>query len=179
MRVFVLAVTTLLASSTLSSFAQDSDKGPGVAPQTGNVAAPIDQTSQRRDQRNERDQTRSEERETGSDTRRSAVRDDREIRREMMRRDDSGRIETDSRERGRAGMTPDSDVDRIVRGRDMDRGARMDRSDDSRDPRNYPERAAPDWDRAYRDRDNVAGRPRQTVKVCLEYDNGDEYCRLR
>ena len=38
------------------------------------------------------------------------------------------------------------------------------------------------WDRADRGRDYRGydeDRPRRRVKVCVEYENGDEYCRYR
>jgi hypothetical protein len=75
----------------------------------------------------------------------------------MMRRDDSDRM----------GRDRDTDKDR---GRYMDRGR-------------YQERGDRDWDRADRNRDyrgyTDAEPPRRRVKVCVEYDNGEEYCRYR
>lgn len=56
------------------------------------------------------------------------------------------------------------------RDRDMDRGR-------------YGERGDRDWDDADRDRNNRGyfdeDRPRRRVKICVEHENGDEYCRYR
>lgn len=53
------------------------------------------------------------------------------------------------------------------RGRCGDRGERDDRG----------------WDRADRDREHRGyyddDPPRRRVKVCVEYENGDEYCRYK
>jgi hypothetical protein len=152
MRVFVL-VTILLASSSLSpSFAQQEGKAPVAVPQAGAPAQP-DQNSQQRDQRTDRDQPKA---------------DDREMGRDWMRRGDSDRMGRDCREMG-----PDCRMHRereTGRDRDMDRGR-------------YGERGDRDWDHADRDRDNRGyfdeDRPRRRVKVCVEYENGDEYCRFR
>lgn len=47
----------------------------------------------------------------------------------------------------------------------------------------YSERGDRDWDRAQQDTDNRGysdgDRPRRRVKVCFEYDNGDEYRRYK
>ena len=45
---------------------------------------------------------------------------------------------------------------------------------DDRDNRGWDR---PDRDSDYRSYDD--DRPRRRVKVCVEYDNGDEYCRYR
>lgn len=153
MRVFVLA-TVLLASSSLSpSFAQQEGKAPVAAPQAGAPAQP-DQNSQQRDQRTDRDQPKADDREMG--------------RGGMMRRGDGDRMSRDYRE-----MDPDWGMHRereTGRDRDMDRGR-------------YGERGDRDWDHADRDRDNRSyfdeDRPRRRVKICVEYENGDEYCRYR
>jgi hypothetical protein len=153
MRVLVLA-TVLLASSSLSpSFAQQEGKAPVVAPQAGNPAQP-DQNSQQRDQRIERDQPKAEDREMG--------------RGGMMRRGDGDRMGGDDRDMGRDW--------RMHRDREMSDDRDLDRG-------RYRERGDRDWDRVDRDRDNRGysgeDRPRHRVKVCVEYENGDEYCRYK
>jgi hypothetical protein len=60
--------------------------------------------------------------------------------------------------------------------RDDEEMDRMGRDSDHRRP-------ARDW-RMHRDDDDERGyygddRPRRRVKVCFEYENGDEYCRYR
>ena len=84
---------------------------------------------------------------------------------------------------------PHNDGDRMGRDdREMGRGGMMRRGGDispDREPdrRRSSEPGDRDWGRADRDRDNSgyvdADRPRRRVKVCFEYDNGDEYCRYR
>jgi hypothetical protein len=77
-------------------------------------------------------------------------------------------------------------MDRMGRGMDWDhrkvgRDLRMRRDDDDVDrdrDRGYrgSDRADREgYGRAYYDED----RPRRRVKVCFEYENGDEYCRYR
>jgi hypothetical protein len=75
-------------------------------------------------------------------------------------------------------------MDRMGRGMDWDHrkvghDLRMRRDDDDRDrDRGYrgSDRADRDgYGRGYYDED----RPRRRVKVCFEYENGDEYCRYR
>jgi hypothetical protein len=94
----------------------------------------------------------------------------------QMRRGDSDRMGRDGREMdrggmmGRDGVMGRGDSDRMSGDRDMDRGQ-------------YSERGDRDWDRADRDRGNRGysdeDRPRRRVKVCVEYENGDEYCRYK
>ncbi len=153
MRVFILAAM-LLASSSLCSFAQELGKAPAAAPQAG-TPAQTDQNSQpKQDQRTGRDQPKTEDREMGPDSK--------------MPRGDGDRMGRDDREMGRGGM--------MRRGGDIGPDREPDR-------RRSSERGDRDWDRADRDRDNSgyvdADRPRRRVKVCFEYDNGDEYCRYR
>lgn len=153
MRVFVLAAM-LLASSSLCSFAQEPGKSPAAAPQ---APAQTDQNAPPPpDQRGGREQQRSDNREMGPDWK--------------MRRSDGDRMGRDDREMGHGGMMRRDDGDRMDRDRDKERGR-------------YQERGDRDWDRADRDRDirgyADAERPRRRVKICVEYENGDEYCRYR
>jgi hypothetical protein len=154
MRVFVLATVLLASSSLYPSFAQEEGKAPVAAPQTG-VPTQTDQKSQQQqDQRTGRDQPRADDREVGRDW--------------MMHRGDGDRMGRDDRDMGRDWRMH---RDREMGGdRDMDRGR-------------YRERGDRDWDRADQDRDNRGysdeDRPRHRVKVCVEYENGDEYCRYK
>ena len=75
----------------------------------------------------------------------------------------------DEREMGHGGMMRDRS-DRMGRDRDRDRGRYQERGDWDRDDA--------DRDRGYRGYAD-AERPRRRVKICVEYDNGDEYCRYR
>jgi hypothetical protein len=153
MRVVVIAALLLVSSSLCPSLAQEQGKPPVTAPQI--VPAQPDQNSQQpRDQRSDRDQPRADDRESGRDWR--------------MRRGDDNRQGRDDREMGpdwRMHRDRDSDWDK-------DRGRYGERRD--RDDRG--------WDRADRGRDYRGydgDRPRRRVKVCVEYENGDEYCRYR
>jgi len=155
MRIVVFATVLLASSSLCPSFAQE--QGPPVAqPQT--VPAQPDESSQQpRDQRTDRDQSRADDREMGRDWR--------------MRRGDGDRMGREDREMGPEWrMRPDRDDDRDNQ---KDRGRYGDRGD--RDNR--------EWDRVVREHDYRGyydeDRPRRRVKVCVEYENGDEYCRYR
>jgi hypothetical protein len=86
--------------------------------------------------------------------------------REMSRDGRSGRGEGDRIGREDREGGPDR---RMRRDRDMDRGR-------------YSEQGDRDWDSA--DRESNRGyfdenQRRRRVKVCVEYENGDEYCRYR
>ncbi|MBR1270271.1 hypothetical protein JQ629_22610 [Bradyrhizobium sp. AUGA SZCCT0222] len=156
MRVVVLA-SLLLASSSLPSFAQGEGKPPISSPQSvPTQPAPSDQNAQQpRDQRTDRAQPKIEEREMGRDWR--------------TRRGDGDRMSRDDREMGPEVRRSDREEYREL---DMDRRRYSDRND--RDNRG--------WDRADRHRDYPSyddDRPRRRVKICIEYDNGDEYCRYR
>jgi hypothetical protein len=79
-----------------------------------------------------------------------------------MRRGDGEHMGRDRSEMGAEG--------RMQRDRDWDRGrygARRDRDEDYADRDND--------NRGYFDED----RPRRRVKICVEYENGDEYCRYK
>ncbi len=154
MRIFILATVLLTSSSLYPLFAQEEGKAPTGGPQTGAPAQTDQKSPQQLDQRIGRDQPRADDREMGHDGR--------------MHRGDSDRMGRDDRETGPDwGMHRDREMGRD---RDMDRGR-------------YRERGDRDWDHADRDRDNRGyideARPRHRVKVCVEYANGDEYCRYK
>jgi hypothetical protein len=155
MRVLILAALLLGSSSLCPSFAQDQAKPPQATPsvdvpQTGAPARTDQNSEQPRDQRTGRDQSRADDREMGPDWR--------------MRRGDGERMGRDGREMG-----PDPRMQRDG-GRDWDRGR-------------YSGRGDRDWDHADRDNGNRGyfdeDRPRRRVKICVEYENGDEYCRYK
>ena len=166
MRLFVLA-TMLLAASSLGSLAQEQ----GKTPQAGTAAqieapAPTDRKSPQQPGQNAgRDQQRTDDREMGRDWK-------------MRRNAEGERAGGEDREIGRGEMMRRGDDDRMGRDRDYDkeRGRYMDRG-------RYQERGDRDWDRADRDSDYRgyadADRLRRRVKICVEYENSDEYCRYR
>ncbi|MFH1340900.1 MAG: hypothetical protein ABIL01_06765 [Pseudomonadota bacterium] len=176
MRVIVLAAM-LLASSSLCAFAQESGKTPPAAPQTETPAQADQNAPSPPDQKDGREQPKTDEREMGPDwkMRRSDSdrrdSDDRETARGgMMHRGDSDRTGRDDREKGHGGMMRRGDDDRMGRDRDKDRGRYQERGDRDR------ERADGNKDdREYSD----AEPPRRRVKICFEFENGDEYCRYR
>jgi hypothetical protein len=153
MRALLLATMVLAASSILnSSLAQDQGepKSSTGAPQT--IPAQPDQNSQQqRDRQTDRDRSKDDDRAMGHER--------------MMRRGDSDRMGRDGSEMG--SMHRDRETGRD---RDMDRGR-------------YSDRGNRDDDYADRDRDNRGYsdevQPRHRVKICVEYDNGDEYCRYK
>jgi hypothetical protein len=194
MRAFVLAAL-LLASFSLASSVQG-EESPPSAPQSvpGQSAPPDPKAQQPPDQRTDRGQSKGDNREMAPDWRMRrgdgyrAGRDDREVGHDMRggnrdeyqdrdkdwgrysdrdRRDDGDRMGRGDRDVGQYMRRGDHDE---YRDRDKDRGLYGDRDD----------RENRGWDRAdrdYRSPDEV--RPRRRVKVCIEYDNGDEYCRYR
>jgi len=156
MRALLLATMLLAASSGINaSFAQDQGepKPPAGAVQT--IPGQPDQNSQQpRDQRTDRDRSKDDDRAIGHDR--------------MMRRGDGDSMGRDDRETGSNWrMHRDREAGRD---RDMDRGR-------------YSDRGSRDDDYAERDRDNRGYsdevHPRHRVKICVEYDNGEEYCRYR
>ena len=155
MRGVVVLVTILLATSSLcTALAQEAAKPSIVPPQ----AAPTqpDQPPQR-DQRAERDRPRDDDREIGRDGR--------------MRRGDSDRMGREDREMGEdRRMHRDRDDNRDG---SKGRGRYADRDDSGN---RGPDRA--DRGLRYGEPDDE-GRPRPRVKVCIEYDSGDEYCRYK
>ena len=158
MRVFVLTAM-LLASSSLGSLAQEPGKvPPAPAPAQIEAPAPSDQKPpQQLGQNAGRDQQRADDREMGRDWK-------------MRRGGESERAGREDREIGRGEMIRRGDGDRIGRDRD-----------DDKDRGRYQERGDRDWDRSDRDYRGYAEaeRPRRRVKICVEYDNGEEYCRYR
>jgi hypothetical protein len=168
MRVSILAAM-LLTSSSLCAFAQEQGRAPAGAPQAGVPAQTEQNSAPPPDQQAGRDQQKTDDREMGPDWRlRHSDRD--RMGRDDRERRDGDRISRDDREMERGGMMRRGDGDRMDRDREKERGR-------------YQERGDRDWDRADRARDygwySDADRPRRRVKICVEYDNGEEYCRYR
>jgi hypothetical protein len=152
MRVLTVATVLLLSTSLVPSFAQDEGKSsPSRQPQT--VPVQPERSPQQSEQSREQDREGGEDVRVGRDWRAQ---------------------ERDGDRPGRTGQNNDTGPMRDKMGRDMDRDHRT-------VGRNW--RMRPDDDRA--DRDGY-GRgsynedlPRRRVRVCFEYENGDEYCRYR
>ena len=152
MRVLAVASMLLLSSSLVPSFAQNEAKSPALSqPQSTPVQPEL--TPQQSDQAKE--QTRQ--------------------------RPDDTRVNRDWRAQQRDSETGGSGQNDLVRMRDMDRdidrdhrtvgrGWQMDRNDQ----RDRAEREGYGRD-YYHDED----RPQRRVKICVEYENGDEYCHYR
>ena len=176
MRVLI-AVALLLGSSSLDpSFAQEPPKPPPEAPQTSAPALPDQNAEPSRDQRAGRDPSGVDNREMGPDWRLRrgdgewTHRDRRETDSEGRRHDGGGRAGPEDREmRPGPGMQRGRDSGRDT-GHDRDRGRYVERGD--RDGDSGCREKDP---RGYFDED----RPRRRVKICVEYENGDEYCRYR
>ena len=153
MRVFILAALFLGSSSLCPSFAQDQAKPSQAKP-------PIDAPQTGAPARTDENAEQPRDQRTGRDQSRA---DDREMGPDWrMRRGDGERMGRDRSEMGSEG--------RMQRDRDWDRGR-------------YSGRGDRDWDHADRDNDSRGyfddDRPRRRVKICVEYENGDEYCRYK
>ena len=148
----VAIVTILLATSCLGpSNAQDQAQAPGS---TQPQAVPVqpERSPSQSEQTRENKGDRADDRQVGRDWRVRPDRDDRGGR--------SGQNEMGP-DRGR--MRSDMDSERNTVGRDWHTHRDYDRADRN----GYGE--------DYYDDD----RPRRRVKICVEYENGDEYCRYR
>jgi hypothetical protein len=160
MRALILAAFLLGSSSLCPSFAQEQAKPSVEAPQTTVPGRTEPNANQPRDQRTGRDPSRADDRDIGPDWR-------------MRHGDRAGRDDRD--------MAPDQ---RMQRDRDGDRRGYAGRGDRDWGRGNGDwDRGDRDWDYADRDKDDRSyfdeDRPRRRVKICIEYDNGDEYCRYR
>ncbi len=151
MRVLTAATILFMSSSLVPSFAQDEGKAPTPSqPQTTPVQP------ERTPQQSE--QSRGQDRQRAEDTR-----VDRDWRAGQRDGDNRGHMGQNDMGRMREGMGRDMDGDRQTTGRNW----RM-RPDDERTDRDG-------YGRGYYDED----RPRRRVKICVEYENGDEYCHYR
>ena len=154
MRVFAVATILLLSSSLVPSFGQDEGKSPTLSqPQTSPVQP--DLTPQQSDQAKEQNRQRA---------------DDTRVNRDWRAQ------QRDGENMGRTGR---NDTGRM---RDMDRDTDRDHRTVGRSWRMHPDDDR-DLDRADREgygRGNYdEDRPQRRVKICVEYENGDEYCHYR
>ncbi|MGJ5041152.1 MULTISPECIES: hypothetical protein [unclassified Bradyrhizobium] len=152
MRVPAAATVVLLSSCLLSAgaWAQQADSMPGTS-QTQAVPVQPERTPQQSDQARERERQRAEDTRVNRDWTAQQRDDDR------MGMD---RMDMDRMRQHRMGRMMDQDMDHRTTGRN----ARMQRDDD-------------DMDR--RARSSEGDRPYRRVKICYEYENGDELCRYR
>jgi hypothetical protein len=150
MRVLAAATILILSSALASSFAQQ--PGNAQAPnQPQSVPVQPERSPQQSEQAREQEQKRGDDVRLGRDWRPQ---------------------ECDSRgDRATGGSDRDYRDDRTV-----GRSSRMTRESET-------DRGDRDWDRRhhYRDRwsDLDDERGRRRVKICVEYENGDEYCHYR
>jgi hypothetical protein len=171
MRALVFATMLLASSSLYPAFAQNEGKASVAgAPQT--VPAQTNPDFPPQDQRTGSDQSKADNREVGRDGRMHHGEGDRLGTDDRMGRDD------------RMGMGYDDRMGHA--GREVGRDWRMYRDHEAgrdTDRERYRGRGDRDWDRADRD----AGyrgyydedRPRRRMKVCVEHENGDEYCHYK
>lgn len=162
----ILLATLLATSGLYPSFAQDEGKPP-VSPMQ--QPAPAQNSPPQSDQQRDSDQPRTDNPEVGRDW----------------------RVRPDDRDQATGRTGPTDRNDRTARGQDrMDRDQRevgrdwrMHPGPDSDARDRYRDREYRGWDRAERDgyRRNYhdEDRLRRRMKVCVEYENGDEYCRYR
>jgi len=149
MRVFAVATILFLSSSLVPSFAQDEGKSPAPS-QPQTVPVQPERSPQ---QSREEDRDRGDDRQVGRDWR--AHPGDSNNMGQMGQNNDMGRM--------RDKMERNMESDHRTVGRDW-----RARPDDDRADRNGYGRGSYDEDR-----------PRRRMKVCFEYENGDEYCRYR
>lgn len=151
MRVLAVATILLLSSSLVPAFAQDEAKPPAAGqPQT--VPVQPERTPQQSEQSREQDRQRAEDTRVGRDWR-AQQRDG----------DDVGHMRQNDMERMREKMERDMDKDHRAEGRNRQMRPDNDRADRG------------GYGRGYYDEE----RTRRRVKICIEYEDGDEYCHYR
>jgi len=149
MRALAVATVLLLSSSLISALAEEAGKAPD-SDQPQTVPVEPQRNPQQSEQSRKEDQERAGEAQVRRDWR-------------AQRRDDDHTNYMDHND----GRMMGHDWDHRKAGRDW----RMRRDDEDADR----DRAGrDDYGRRY-DED----RPRRRVKICFEYENGDEYCRYR
>jgi hypothetical protein len=168
----ILVLTTMLLASTLSpAFAQQGENSPASIPPMDQKAEPpappTDQKSEATPAQTDRNSQQMQNPRAGRGQSRA---DDREMGRDwrMHRDDDDNNARRTDRDVG---------PDWRMRGRETSR-------DRDADSRHFRERDDRDGDRADRNRNSRDDyfdddEPRRRVKICVEYANGDEYCRYR
>jgi hypothetical protein len=167
----LLVLTAMILASTLGpAFSQQGESSPASTPpidhKSGPPAPPTDQTSEAAPAPSDRNSQQAQNPRPGRGQSRA---DDRDMGRDWrMHRDDDDNARRNDREVG---------PDWKMRGRETNR----DRDEDSR---RFTGRDDRDGDRADRNRNSRDyyfddDEPRRRVKICVEYANGDEYCRYK
>ncbi len=151
MRSFAVATILLLSSSLVPSFAQNEANSPAVSQPQTNPVQP-ERTPEQSQQSRDQDRQRAED-----------MRVDRDWRAHPSDNDSMGHMDQKDMGRMRERMGREMDSDHRTVGRDWRARPNDDRAD--RDG----------YGRGYYDED----RPQRRVKVCFEYENGDEYCHYR
>lgn len=151
MRKSALATVLLLSSSLVSgfAFAQQSEPAPG-SNEVQTAPVQPDRTPQQSDQARERDRKSAEDTRVKRDWTTQQRGEDR-MGMDSMRQQRMGRMMEDMDHRTTGG------------------NGRMQRDDEDMDHRQRYS------DQRYADED----RPHRRVKICFEYENGDEFCRYR
>lgn len=154
MRVFAVAMILLLSSSVAPSFAQNEEKSPAVSQPPSTPVQP-ELTPQQSDQAKEQNRQRA---------------DDTRIKRDWKAQ------QRDDENAGRTGQTDTGRMRNVDRDRDMERDHRTTGRGWRMHPGDERDRADREgYGRGYYDED----RPQRRVKICIEYENGDEYCHYR
>jgi hypothetical protein len=151
MRIFAVATILFLSSSAVPLFAQDEGKSPALSqPQTTPVQP--ERTPQQSEQSHDQDRQRTDDTRVGRDWKT-----------QQRGSENMGRMGQNDMGQMRDKMDRDRDWDH----RTVDRNWQMHHDDDRADRDGYG--------RGYYDEDL----PRRRVKICVEYENGDEYCHYR
>lgn len=154
MRVLAAATILLLSSSLVPAFAEEAGTAAAGSNQSQTVPVQPERTPQQSEQSRQQDRQRAEDVQVGRDWRAQQRDGDRMG---HMGQNNMGQMgDQMDRMRDQMGRMSDQDWEHRTEGRDW----RMRRDDD---------------DRGYYHED----RSRRRVKVCFEYENGDEYCRYR
>ncbi|HEX3116384.1 MAG TPA: hypothetical protein VHQ48_12955 [Bradyrhizobium sp.] len=154
MRVLTAATILFLSSSLVPSFAQDEGKSPAPSqPQT--VPVQPERNPQQSEQSREQDRQRAE-----------GTRIERDWRAERRDGDYRGQMGKNDMGRMREGTGRYMDEDNRTVGRNWQMHPGDERADRGGYDRSY---------RGYYDED----RSRRRVKICVEYEDGDEYCHYR
>jgi hypothetical protein len=179
MRVVVVAMTLLLSSSIVPAFAQQagnapSQSQPGVAPGPHQLqAVPVqpERSPEQSEQARKQDQDTAQDVRVGRDWKAQSP-----DRAEGRSKDNSGRMMDGMGSTGQNDMAQ-MKMDHMRMCRQMMESGRGMYGED-REMRSEGARAGRSSDRGDQDRRFYdEGRPSRRVKICIEDENGDEYCR--
>jgi hypothetical protein len=185
MRVLAVATILLLSSSLVPTLAQEEGKAPAQSqpetapaptqPQT--VPVQPERTPQQSEQARKQGQDRAEDVQVGRDWR-TQSRDGDKIGR--MGKDGMGRMMEGMSPMGQNEMAQMMDHMRMCRRMMEHWGRGMHRDNDDMDSDEGRGDRSSDWaDRDRYSRSYDEGRSSRRVKICIEDENGDEYCRYR